>query len=111
MSIYSTLTILMYALAPFAWWLTIGTIVLITLHFVAYLRGYQITRYRCYPAVAIAALVGLSALLWIPPMTHSQLSYIATWVDWAVLVSAIIGTAVIAYLVVHPLSFFVRQRT
>lgn len=111
MTLYSTLTVLMYALAPFAWWLALGTLILLVLHFMAYLRGYQITRYRCYPAVAIAALVGFSALFWIPLMTHSQLSYIATWVDWTVLVSAMLGTAILAFLVLHPLSFFVRETT
>lgn len=110
MTIYSTLTILMYALEPFALWLNIGTTVLIALYFVAYLRGYQMTQYRCYFALTVAGLVGLSAMFWIPPLTHSQLSYVSTWVDWTALVIAMVGIAILTFLVLHPLTFLVRDK-
>lgn len=111
MTIESTLTILMFALAPYAWWLVVGTCAFIALHFVAYLRGYQVTQYRCLIATALAALTGLSAVWWIPILTHSRLSYVATLVDWIALIGAIAAIFFLAFLVLHPLSFLVRERT
>ncbi|CAM3992258.1 hypothetical protein VRRI112168_09460 [Vreelandella rituensis] len=110
MTIYGTLIVLMYALAPFVWWLMAGITFLIALHIIAYLRGYQLTQYRCYPALVIAALIGLSSLLWIPWLTHSQLSYIATVFDWVALIGAMVGVFVLAFLALHPLSYLVRER-
>ncbi|MDR5899887.1 hypothetical protein QC823_12905 [Halomonas vilamensis] len=111
MTFYGALTILMYAIAPYAWWLVAGAVFLVILHIVAYLRGYQITHYRCNGALIVSGLVGLSAIAWIPMMTNSQLSYIATASDWVALISGVVGIFILAYLLLHPASYLVREKT
>jgi hypothetical protein len=111
MTFSGALTILMYAIAPYAWWLVAGVVVLIVLHIAAYLRGYQITQYRCNGALIVSILVGLSAIVWIPIMTNSQLSYITTVFDWMAIIGGVVGISVLAYLLLHPASYLLRERT
>lgn len=110
MTISGMLTILMYALAPFMWLLIIGGIVVTGLHLLAYLRGYQITRYRHRPTTLLALILGLTAILWVPWLTHSTLNYVATLFDWIALSGAVIATFVLAFLILHPLSYLIRLR-
>lgn len=107
MSIGGMLTILMYALAPFMWLLIIGLMIIIGLHLLAYLRGYQITHHRSHLATLLALLVGLTAILWAPWLTHSTLDYVTTVFDWIALTGAVVATFVIALIILHPLSYLI----
>ncbi|NOG32373.1 hypothetical protein HLB35_12525 [Halomonas sp. TBZ9] len=108
MSISSIFTVLMYALAPFAWLIIAGVVILLAVHLLAYMRGYQITQYRCMLATGIAALIGLSAFFWAPWLTNSQFTYINTVFDWVAAIGSIIGAFVVAFLLLHPLSYLVK---
>ncbi|RUR34834.1 hypothetical protein ELY33_01260 [Vreelandella andesensis] len=110
MSIGGILTILMYALAPFVWLLIMGLIIIIGLHLLAYLRGYQITHHRSRPANLLALLIGLTAILWVPWLTHSALGFVATAVDWIALIGAAAATFVIALIILHPLSYLISLK-
>jgi len=108
MSIAGVLTILWYALAPFLWLIVAGLALLETIQAVAHLRGYRLFAYRCLGANLAALAVGLSALWWIPLLTRSQLAYIATVFDWVALLAAVFGVMLVAWLLLHPLSFLLR---
>ena len=108
MTIQGALTILMYALAPFLWLIVAGLVVLVAVQLAARLRGYAALRYRCLGANLASLAVGLSGLWWIPAFTNSKLGYVATVFDWVALIGAVIGLAVAAWLVLHPLSYLVR---
>ena len=108
MSISSILTVLMYALEPFAWLIVAGVVILLAVHLLAYMRGYQITQYRCLLATGVAALIGLSAFFWVPWLTNSEFTYISTVFDWVAAIGSIIGAFVVAFLLLHPLSYLVR---
>ena len=108
MTIQGALTILMYALAPFLWLIVAGVGVLVIAQLVARLRGYRTLHYRCLGANLAALAIGLSGLWWIPLFTHSRLAYVATLFDWVAMIGAVIGLAVAAWLVLHPLSYLVR---
>ncbi|AIA74198.1 DUF5368 family protein [Halomonas sp. XH26] len=108
MTIGGILTILMYTLAPFIWLLMIGLTIIIGLLLLAYLRGYQITHHHSHLASLLAVLIGLTAFLWVPWLTHSTLGYVATVVDWIALIGAAIATFVIAFITLHPLSYLIR---
>ena len=110
MSIGGMLTILMYALAPFIWLIIIGLVIIIGLHLLAYLRGYQVTHHRSHLATLFALLIGLTAILWVPWFTHSTLGYVATVFDWVALVGAAAATFVIALIILHPLSYLISLR-
>ncbi|QTF92137.1 hypothetical protein [Halomonas sp. BM-2019] len=110
MTLQGTLTILMYALAPFLWLILGGVGLLVVVQLVARLRGYRTLRYRCLGANLAALAVGLSGLWWIPAFTHSQLRYVATAFDWVAMIGAVVGLAIAAWLVLHPLSYLVRGR-
>ncbi|MDX5375931.1 MAG: DUF5368 family protein [Halomonas sp.] len=110
MTMTGILTIMMYALAPFLVWIVSGLILLGGLQTLAHLRGYRILRYRYLGANLAAVAVGLSGLWWIPLLTHSRLAYVASPFDWIALVCALFGTAVVAWLVLHPLSFLLRSQ-
>lgn len=110
MTVTGILTILMYALAPFIGWLASGLVLLVGLQALAHLRGYRILRYRCLGANLAALVAGVSGLWWIPLFTHSRLAYVASPFDWIALVCALLGTAVVAWLVLHPLSFLLRSQ-
>jgi len=107
MSIGGMLTILMYALAPFMWLLISGLLIIIGVHLLAYLRGYQVTRHHSRFATLLALLIGITALLWVPWLTHSTLGYVATVFDWIALMGAAIATFVIALIILQPLSFLI----
>ncbi len=108
MTIQGAFTILMYALAPFLWLIVAGVMVLVAVQLAARLRGYGALRYRCLGANLAALAVGLSGLVWIPAFTNSQLGYVATAFDWVSMIGAVVGLAVSAWLVLHPLSYLVR---
>ncbi|MGM0823365.1 MAG: hypothetical protein ACQEUY_01425 [Pseudomonadota bacterium] len=107
MTIGGTLTIMMYALAPFKWLIIIGLILIISLHLFAYLNGYQITQHRSRLAALLAVLIGLTATLWVPWLTHSSIGYIATVVDWIGLIGAAVAMCVTAFIILHPLSYLI----
>lgn len=110
MTLSGILTILMYALAPFWWPIAAGTLTLAALHLLARRRGYRIRAYRC-PGASLAALAaGVSALWWAPAVTHSRLTYVNSAFDWAAMIAVIIGVALIAWLVLHPLGYLLRGR-
>ncbi|AXY41861.1 hypothetical protein [Halomonas sp. JS92-SW72] len=108
MTIQGALTILMYALAPFLWLIVAGVGLLVIVQLIARLRGYAALRYRCLGANLASLAVGLSGLWWIPAFTNSRLAYVATIFDWVALIGAVVGLAVAAWLVLHPLSYLVR---
>lgn len=108
MSIAGVLTILWYALAPFIWLIVASLAVLVAIQAIAYLRGYRLFTYRCLGANFAALAVGVSALWWIPLFTRSQLAYVATWFDWVALLGAAFGVMLVAWLLLHPLSFLLR---
>lgn len=110
MTISSMLTVLMYALAPFIWLIVAGVVILVVLHLLAYMRGYQFTQYRCLLATGLAAVVGLSAMFWVPWLTNSQFAYITTPFDWVAAIGSVIGAFVVAFLALHPLSYLIRDR-
>ncbi|WP_299315795.1 hypothetical protein [uncultured Halomonas sp.] len=110
MTIQGAFTILMYALAPFLWLIVAGVVVLVAVQLIARLSGYRTLGYRCLGANLAALLVGLSGLWWIPAFTNSQLGYVATAFDWVAMMGAVIGLAIAAWLVLHPLSYLVRGK-
>ena len=110
MTIQGALTILMYALAPFLWLIVAGVALLVVIQLVARLRGYRALTYRCLGANLAALAVGLSGLWWIPAFTNSRLAYVATAFDWVALIGAVVGMAIAAWLVLHPLSYLLRGR-
>ncbi|EWH03315.1 hypothetical protein [Halomonas sp. BC04] len=110
MTIQGALTILMYALAPFLWLIVAGLALLVVIQLVARLRGYRALAYRCLGANLAALAVGLSGLWWIPAFTNSRLAYVATAFDWVALIGAMVGLAIAAWLVLHPLSYLLRGR-
>jgi hypothetical protein len=110
MTVTGALTILWYALAPFLWLMVAGLLLLVTVQVLAHLRGYRILGYRCLGSNLVAIAIGLSGLWWIPLFTNSSLAYVATAFDWAALIGAVIGLAVVAWLVLNPLSYLLRAR-
>ncbi|GEM_PF-747156 len=108
MTIQGALTILMYTLAPFLWLIVGAAGVLVVVQLVAHLRGYRIFHYRCLGANLAALAVGISGLWWIPLFTNSRLTYVATLFDWVAMIGAVVGLAIAAWLVLHPLSYLVR---
>lgn len=108
MTIQGALTILMYALAPFLWLIMAGVAALVAVQLVARLRGYGALRYRCLGANLAALAVGLSGLVWIPAFTNSSLGFVMTAFDWVAMIGALVGLAVAAWLMLHPLSYLVR---
>lgn len=109
MTITSILTILQYALAPFLWLIIIAAAALILVQVVARMGGYRFTRHDSKPAVVLAILAGLSGLVWIPWFTHSRLTYVTTVFDWVMLSAALVGLAIAALLMFHPLSYLIRR--
>ncbi|SEG11591.1 hypothetical protein [Billgrantia desiderata] len=111
MTVTGALTILWYALAPFLWLMAAGAALLVAVQGLAHLRGYRILGYRC-PAANLAAIaVGLSGLWWIPLFTQSRLAYVTSVFDWVALLGALIGLTVIAWLLLHPLSYLLRGKS
>lgn len=117
MTIQGSLTILMYALAPFLWLIVAGVATLVAVQLIARLRGYRTFGHRCKWAKLASLAVGLSGLWWIPLFTNSRLGYVTTLFDWVAMAGAVIGLAFAAWLVLHPLSYlvhaprYVRQKT
>lgn len=110
MTINSVFTIVQYAIAPYLWLVVLAVLVLIAAQLLARLSGYHYFRHRSLTANALAILVGLSGLAWIPAFTHSRLDYVATVFDWMVMAGAIIAIACFALLVLHPVSYLLRSR-
>ncbi|MGY4879071.1 DUF5368 family protein [Vreelandella aquamarina] len=110
MTISSMLTVLMYAVTPFIGFIVAGAVILGVLHLLAYVRGYQLTQYRCLAATGLAAVVGISALFWVPWLTNSQFAYISTPFDWIAAIGSVIGAFVLAFLAFHPLSYLIKDK-
>lgn len=108
MTVTGALTILMYALAPFLWVIVAGLLLLGGIQIVAHLRGYRIHAHHCMAANIAAIAVGLTGLWWIPLLTHSRLAYVTSVFDWIALSGAVIGLALVAWLLLHPLSYLLR---
>lgn len=110
MTITSVFTIVQYALAPYLWLIVVAVLALIAAQLLARLGGYRYLGHRSPMANILALLAGLSGLLWIPAFTHSRLEYVATAFDWVAMTGAIIGLAVFALLIIHPLTYLLRPR-
>lgn len=111
MTVEGALTILMYALAPFTWLLMAGLVVIVTIQLLAHLRGYRLLGYHSLPAGLAAIAIGLSGLWWIPPFTHSRLAYVTSVFDWVAMAGAVVGLALVAWLLLHPLSYLLQPRS
>lgn len=111
MTITGALTILWFALAPFLWPIAVGVVLLVAVQGLAHLRGYRILGYRCLAANLAAIAVGLSGLWWIPLFTHSRLAYVASVFDWIALVGALIGLTAVTWLLLHPLSYLLQDKS
>lgn len=107
-SLAGILAVLSYAIPPFLPLILAVLALLAVTQLIAHLRGYRLASYRCTPAALVALLAGLSALWWLPALTSSRLAFVATATDWAALIAAALGVALIAWLVLHPLSYLVR---
>lgn len=44
--------------------------------------------HKCTPAAIVALLAGLSAVWWLPALTHSRVVFVTTVVDWLALIAA-----------------------
>lgn len=110
MTISGMLTILMYTLAPFVWLIISGLIIIFSLHLFAYINGYQIIRHRSRLSGLFAILFGLTAIAWVPWLTNSTLGYVATTFDWLALVASAIAISLIAYIIIHPLSYLISLK-
>lgn len=107
-SLAGILAVLSHAIPPFLPLILASLAVLVLAQLIARLRGYRMSGHHCRPSAVLALLAGLSTLWWLPLMTHSQLGFVATLTDWAALIAAALGVALISWLVVHPLSYLVR---
>lgn len=108
MSIAGVLTILWYALAPFIWLIVAGLMLLVAIQTIAHLRGYRLFAYRCLGANFAALVVGVFAFWWVPLLTRSRLAYVTTLFDWVALLGAVFSVMLVAWLLLHPLSFLLR---
>ncbi|MDI5891291.1 hypothetical protein [Halomonas rhizosphaerae] len=102
------LAVLSHAIPPFLPLILALLALLVIAQLLGRLRGYRFTAYRCVPATIVALLAGLSTLWWLPQLTGSRLAFVATATDWAALVAAALGVALLTWLVLHPLSYLVR---
>ncbi|MBB3185097.1 apolipoprotein N-acyltransferase [Halomonas fontilapidosi] len=107
-SLAGILAVLSHAVPPFLPLILAILALLVVAQLVGRLRGYRFTDYHCRPAAIIALLAGVSTLWWLPRLTGSQLAFVATATDWAALVAAALGVALLTWLVLHPLSYLVR---
>ncbi|MFP4136767.1 MAG: hypothetical protein ACLFSR_00250 [Halomonas sp.] len=107
-SLAGILAVLSHAIPPFLPLILAILALLVLAQLIGRLRGYRLTDYRCRPAGIVALLAGLSTLWWLPLLTSSRLAFVATVTDWAALIAASLGVALVTWLVLHPLSFLVR---
>ncbi|HSH57055.1 MAG TPA: hypothetical protein VK965_03785 [Halomonas sp.] len=107
-SLAGILAVLSHAIPPFLPLILAILALLVVAQLLGRLRGYRLAAYRCRPAGIVALLVGISTLWWLPMLTHSRLAFVATTTDWAALIAAAIGVALVTWLVLHPLSYLVR---
>ncbi|MDZ7851207.1 MAG: hypothetical protein U5L98_00795 [Halomonas sp.] len=107
-SLAGILAVLSHAIPPFLPLILAILALLVVAQLVSRLRGYRFADYHCLPAAIVALLAGLSTLWWLPMLTASRLAFVATATDWAALVAAALGVALITWLVLHPLSYLVR---
>lgn len=107
-SLAGIFAVLAHAIQPFMTLILTIMVVLIAVQLVARLRSYRTKTHHCMPALIVALLGGLSAVWWLPVLTHSQLGFVTTIVDWLALTAAALGIALLAWLVLHPLSYLIR---
>ena len=109
MTFTGALTILGYAIMPYLWLVILLLLVFLALQITARLRGYRCLSQPKGLSLALSALVGLSGLLWIPALTHSRLAYVATLFDWVAMLGALLGLALLAFLLIHPASYLLQK--
>ncbi|WP_163574187.1 hypothetical protein [Halomonas faecis] len=102
------LAVLANALPPFLPLILAMVALLITVQLIGHLRGYRLVNHHCQLTAIVSLLVGISTLWWLPWLTHSRLAFVATLTDWAALIVAALGVAIVTWLVLHPLSYLVR---
>lgn len=107
-SLAGIFAVLSHAIPPFLPLILAILALLVVAQLLGRLRGYRLAGYHCRLAGIVALLAGLSTLWWLPLLTSSRLAFVATVTDWAALVAAAIGVALITWLVLHPLSYLVR---
>ncbi|SDU38626.1 hypothetical protein [Halopseudomonas salegens] len=110
MTFTGALTILGYAVMPYLWLITLLLAVFFALQVVARLRGYRFLQHRKGLSLLLAALTGLSGLLWIPALTHSRLAYVASTFDWVAMLGALLGVTLLAFVLIHPASYLLRKQ-
>ncbi len=101
--------VLSNAIPPFLPLILTALAVLIIVQLFARRRSYHLRAHRCIPTTIVALLTGLSAVWWVPVLTHSRLAFVTTAVDWLALIAAASGVALLTWLVVHPISYLVRR--
>lgn len=107
-SLAGILAVLSHAIPPFLPLILTILALLVVTQLVGRLRGYRLTDYHCRAAGIVALLIGISTLWWLPLLTHSRLAFVATATDWAALIAAATGVALVSWLVLHPLSYLAR---
>jgi len=80
-SLAGIFAVLSHAIQPFVALILIILAVLIAVQLVARLRSYRTKAHHCKPAMIVALLAGLSAVWWLPMLTHSQLGFVTSIVD------------------------------
>ncbi|TVP88055.1 MAG: hypothetical protein EA348_11700 [Pseudomonadaceae bacterium] len=110
MTLTGALTILGYAIMPYLWLILLLLATFIGLQITARLCGYRMWQHRMGVSLLLSVLVGLSGLLWIPAMTHSQLAYVATVFDWVAMIGALMGLALVAFMLIHPASYLFGRK-
>ena len=108
-SLAGILVVLSHAIPPFLPLILSVLGVLVAVQLIARRRNYRSRAYRCMPAAIVAVLAGLSTSWWLPVLTQSRLAFVSTAVDWAALIAAALGVALVTWLVLHPLSYLVRD--
>lgn len=107
-SLAGILAVLSYAIQPSLLMILAILFVLVVVQLVARLRQYRARSHRCRPTAIVSLLAGLSAIWWLPVLTHSRLALVTAIVDWVALIAVALGVALVTWLLLHPLSYLVR---
>ncbi|WP_100638398.1 DUF5368 family protein [Marinobacter salexigens] len=107
-SLAGIFSVLSNAIQPFLVLILTILAVLVAVQFTARIRSYRTKAHQYMPAMIVALLVGASSVWWLPLLTHSQLAFVTTAIDWLALIAAALGVALLVWLVLHPLSYLIR---
>lgn len=111
MSIGAIVTVLWLAVKPWMWLIIPMLLVLSTAQVLGRVKGYFGLKSNCGIIPLIVAIIaGILAFFLLPWAYNSQWSYVQTTFDWVALVGGSIGVAIFAFLVVHPLAYYLRVR-